>query len=260
MFRILLSKLSVAILAGVGMLATATPAEAAFRMRIDNNSNGQGVVFTDGLAPAANNPSAGVLSFTGANGAFTVIVATGTSQPPQNLNPGALHGLDLVGLSVSSATGGTMTMSLQLTGLSYSGVLGLLAHVGGTLTGANSSINFSLWANGANNFPAYGPDQYSFGAIGAIGGLPAGSVNAYGPGGVTINTAGSFSADGFVEFTSGGTYSLFLQAVITFGSGGGSASFDFLGSTFVPAPAGLVLFASAVPGLAFGVIRYRRKK
>lgn len=262
MFRNLISKMTAAVLAGVVTLAVANPANAGFRMRIDNNSNGQGVVFTDGLAPVANNPSSGFLTVTGANGNFTVISATGTSQPPQNIMPGALHALDLTGISVSSAGGGTMTMSLQLTGLSYSGIMGLMAHVGGTLasTGSGSSVNFSLWANGSNNFPAYGADQSAFGAIGAIGALPAGSVNAFGPGGVTFSSTGAFSADGFANFTSGGTYSLFLQAVITFGASGGSASFDFLGGTAVPAPAGLILFATAVPGLAFGFVRSRRKK
>jgi hypothetical protein len=72
-----------AILAVVGLVAwTATPAEAAFKLRIDDpNDASAAVVITDGGAGDNLPGVAGTINFAGSVGDWTVTVATGSSKP-----------------------------------------------------------------------------------------------------------------------------------------------------------------------------------
>jgi hypothetical protein len=251
MFRSTITRVFLAAVAA--MTVTVADARADFRMRIDTSAN-QGVVITN---------NTGVINFNSFPGPIGTgfqfnTNTTGTAQPPNNLQLGALHAIDLSSITIASANAGTIRLSLQFTGLTASGLLSLTSNLGGTLSsGVGNSVNFNTWANGSNAFPAYGADQ-AFGPIGPLGGIPAGSVSPFGPAGVTFGT-GPFSAGASTVFTSGGTYSLFTLVTVTFGEGGGSISFDHLTFTSpVPAPAGILLAASALP--CFGLRFLRRRQ
>lgn len=238
---------SVAILAGIIIAGLAPPAEAGFRLRIEQ-VGGPGAVLTD-------TDNDGVITFMGAVGNFNLNITTGLEQPPQPINANAYAALDLNNVSVNAVGAGTLIITLEADGFTQGpdGPMAVVDQVGGTLA-PGVTATFTSWANPTNQMPAFGADQ-GVGAIGAIGATPAGSA---GTTPLTFTTS-PFSGTSSNNFTKSGSYSLFSQASFTFGGSGGTISFDQ--TTFTtPAPGGLLLALAAVPALGVGYLRRRWKR
>ena len=232
-----------------------SPVSATMRLRIEDVASGVGAVITDN-GPGDTNPLVGALTFSSGIGSFTVNVTTGVSQP---LIGGVsdLGQIDLNSVNVLTSGAGTLRLTLEDTGyLAGSGsTLNVLGTVGGTLTApAGSTITVQSWANGSNLVPDLGPDQ-GVGAIGAIGGAPAGSVAAWTS--AADFGSGAFSGSGAGEFNNGAddTFSLFAQVTVNF-TGAGSVSFDE-NQRVVPEPASLLLLGAGVAALLAGRKRQR---
>lgn len=235
--------LSVAVALVAGMAAQ--PADAAFRLRLD--SGGEGTVITGVSSEINVNPiSVGQFSITG------IVGDTATSP-----NGGALN---LSG-QISTQTAGSLQISFQNTGFTspVSPTAGLLlADVTGSLNGpSGSTATFTSFVNTMNAVPALGADQ-PVGAIGAIGGNPAGSievssfsfnVNGNPPPVVTVGSGNV----GFVNMM--GPYSLFSQVTIMF-TGAGSANFGFNAQT-VPVPLPSTLLLTLIGAPMIGLVRRR---
>lgn len=223
MFRNMLSKLTVAVLAGIGMFALATEARADFALRYSVNGGG----FT-----TVNNGT----NFINVTIGSLTIGATGSATGPT-------PGLTTMDLGVSGQHTGALTLLVQisLNGINTAPALQNLIYaftgsLGGS-AGAGSSLAFQAWAN--NTATLF---DTATNTVANTGSLPPGS-------------SGSIPFNGVVPYTAT------LQILITLTGGVGSISSDNnVSITPAPAPAALVLFATAVPGLAFGWVRSRRKK
>jgi PEP-CTERM motif len=247
--------LALAVMALVGLSAVAYA--DSFRLRIENTSLGQGAVITDNGVGDIN-PALGVITFSGAiPGGFAVNVTTGLSKPMIG-GTTSIAELDLNSVNVQTAGAGALRITLEDTDFinGANGLLGFIGGVGGTLTApGGSSVAFNTWVNPADLVPALGPDTSPVGALGAIGGIPAGSIAAFGSG--ASFGPGVFSATGGANFLKTGPYSLFSQATIVF-TGAGSVSFD-LDSRVVPEPSSLLLLGTGLLGVAMLVRRYSKK-
>lgn len=244
--------LAAAAVAVVGLLASPSSADAAFRMRVETGTTtGPGVVLTDTL-------STGIISFSGSIGQFTLNVTTGLTAPAIML-PGYFEGMDLNNISINSTGAGTLRLILEVTGLGANTPLGAVAlesAVGGTLTApAGSSITFASYADSSNSAPNLGPDTSPAGALPLVTGIGGGSSV------VTSQTftppPGAFSGTSTTNFNNTGTYSLYAVVTVKF-TGAGLVSFDHQTAT-QPVPAGLVMALTGMPVLGLGAwIRRRR--
>jgi hypothetical protein len=238
-----------AILAGIAF-GLASPADAAFRLRVEDVTTGDGVVLTGTVNPVTGMGSIVVTNLTVGN--FTVTVAAAVTQHNSPLNFGDL---DLNNLTVSTNSGDILRLTAEDTDYTRgAGTLALVSSFGGTI--ANGIVTGQAWANGGNAAIDLGPDQSIVGPIGPIGGIPAGSVAAYNPTFTTGPTpfTGAFAGSGSNSFTSGPPtdFALFSQITLQFGAGGGSSSGD-LQAQVLPVPAGLILVLSGAPCLGLGV-------
>jgi hypothetical protein len=182
---------------------------------------------SDGVNPTVtvvDGDNDGVVVFNGAIGTWTINVTTGISKP--NLGPATM---DLNSVNVTNSSGGTLTIDLSDDGFvgPHSGhVLG----VGGTTSGS-----VSFMAAGGNSNTLFDLSNAS-----------------------SVLNFNSSPYAGTALLPSGGNdpYSLTIRAVITH-TGAGATSFNAELEP-VPAPAGLILAATALPFV--GLLRRRLRR
>ena len=160
---------------GAALAASVPAAQAAAQMSIWDGVAATPIVITDGGAGDAN-AAAGVVTWIGSIGVWTVNVDTGLSKPILG-TPISGH-LDFSFVDVSSGAG-TLTLMFTDTDFTGTGLLPLLAEIGGTTGG---SISYDVYADSSNT--PFGMGQHltslSFGASPYSGGESA-MFNASGP-------------------------------------------------------------------------------
>jgi hypothetical protein len=239
-----------AALAVVTVLSTPPPAHALFRLRLEHvGSPGSGVVVSD-----TNND--GIIFFSGTVGGFTVNMTTGLQQPPApGIGFGQYAAIDLNSVNVNTTSGGTLRISLEADGFVQGSPNPLIItnSVGGAAP-SNAALTFQGWANPNNLMPAYGPDTNPTGPLPALGAPPAGSVT---PGVTPLSFTGmAFAGQNSATFLATGAYSIFSQATIAFGGGGGTVSFNQVTFTS-PEPGTICAALAGVPVLG---LWWRRRK
>lgn len=252
----------IAALAVIAVLSTATSADASFRIRLTDSASATGVVVTDQNLAAGGDTSAtvGLLNVSATLGGTTIVTGTGFQQPPLGgLGGDQVAGLDLLGGTVNAVGATTVVLSLQATGYSggIDGLMAALNSVGGTASGAVSSVTFKGWVNPADLVEDYnpvgGPDVLVPAALPGKSAIPAGSVAST----PLVFPVGPFSGEDSFFFTKSGLYSLFVEATIVF-TGSGTVTFNNHLTTAVPEPATI---AAALTGLPFlGGMIWRRRK
>lgn len=263
MTRVMLRRLTFAVVAfGVAMLIATPPAEAAFRLRIEDLSNNKGVVITDAGA-LDSNLGTGAITYIGTIGTnFSLTVTTGLSKPGQPLG----H-MDLSSVEVNATGAGTLQITLvddNFVGPPPGSALLLEGHIGGTMDPGVTFVS-KMSGDGANGEPVLGVDQ-DHSTVGTL--VPPGPIALTGTVvpllSLTNGTSGTLpfaaSASGpFVITDAGGKFSLEIQETITF-TKAGTVSFNHAISA-TPEPATVAMAVSGLPMLAFGMwLRRRRSK
>jgi hypothetical protein len=248
-----------AVLAGIVLAGLAPPAQAAFRLRVEDTDANVGVVLTGGTVTSGS----GSIVFNGMVGSYSIVVTTAVTSHPGAQNYGEL---DLNNIQISSSAG-THHLRITVEDTSYSapaGNVGLVANIGGTL-GAGTTINAQSWADGTNAAPNLGTDAGTTSnavslAGNGISGLPtANGVGAFMPPFSAGPGPTSFSGGAGANFATGGAFALYGQVLITTTMAQSTSSFD-LDTFAVPVPASMILVFSAVPGLGIGCWLRRRKQ
>jgi hypothetical protein len=250
------------ILAGIAFAGLAPPAQADFRIRVEDTSTAadMGVILTGTVNPLSN-PS-GTLMFSGSINNFTVLVTVVDTLHNSPTNWGEL---DITNVSVTGTGPGTLVITAEDT--SYSNgqnPLQVNTAFAGTL-GAHATLTGQSWADGTNAAPGLGTDAGTGSTAVSLAGngitnMPtANGVPVFSPPAST-STAGAFSFSGSAPFTSGPPvlYSLYSQITLNVTGAGSISSFD-MDTTVTPAPAGLWLALSSAPVFGFGYLRRRRK-
>lgn len=198
------------LLACVGGLAAALPANAAMQLMLDDPTTA-GIEVTVGDVDGD-----GVISYSGAVGGFSVNVTTGVSKP-------MLNGPQWLGLDSIDVSGGAGELIIRLTDTGYTGTPAELeAAYGGTTVG---TVDLDFLYDAAN--------------------AEFGGTSFFDP---AAGTAPSFSGAGASPVSLTGPYSLTIVADISH-SGSGSSSLGAQISA-VPVPAAIWLFGSGLLGLA----------
>jgi hypothetical protein len=184
-------------------------------------------LFEPGFSPVLVTGSNGQVSFSGTYGTFNN-VSIGTSKPV--LGSPSEPVIDLGTTIISTATGGTLTVTLADTDYTVAGGASQFtanAEATGEFRGApTDSLTIQSWVNSNNLSPLdsnTGPPT-----------IPAGSVATYPGNGVTVNPASSTSLSSFGDLKGsatfpggGGPFSIFEQVTTTFAGAGGFVNPDF---------------------------------
>jgi hypothetical protein len=270
------SKILLALCAVVAvLLTTASPAEAIFRVRVESGTTtGPGVVITDGAVGDTLFPGAdGAIAFAGALGQYSIQFTLGTRTGSADGSgalaaPSFYDAIDIVNMTINSGGAGTLRIILEATGFSNApdGSVILRNNVGGVFDdgGNGSTVTFESFANDdgtATGVPGLGPDVGT--STGGAGVLAAATFPTVPPAvlvsqSFTANSPTSFSGQADGNFTKTGTYSLYAVVTITW-TAAGNISFNHLTGT-LPAPGGLALVLTALPGLGLGYWRRLRKQ
>ena len=217
---------SVALLAAAFSLGAASSAQAAFKLRVDLAS-------TAGVEVESTDLDLdGVITFTGAIGAFTVNNVGGFSKPA--LGSAANPRLDLVSANISTAS---RTLHLWLTDTDFTGTGPGIAKVriGGTTDGR---VTYSAY---------WDPGNVEFGTAHQIG-----TTMTFGPGGFNLPFAGSTSG----PLLAGGPYSLTQHIVIRHTGSTKATSFD--AAIHIPEPGSIAMLGLGLAGLAVAGRRRNR--
>jgi hypothetical protein len=222
--------LMAAIVAGIATLAGPATGRADFKLRLDFGNNGSyETTITDNQA-GDSDPTVGVINFSTSGGGFSVLVNVGSSKPV--LTSGQM---DLLNLTIS---GGAGVVAVELTDTGFPGTPGAYTFsVGGTTTTSLGLLSFE--AGGTSSDTEFDLSNST------------GPLNPTGTGGTGFATS--------AQFANGGAdpYSLTIRAVVEHTAPGQITSFD-AHLTPVPAPAGLVLAATALPFV--GILRRRLRR
>ncbi|MDR5708518.1 MAG: hypothetical protein QN140_01685 [Armatimonadota bacterium] len=217
-----------------GLLVLAVPlVAAAVSVRLSADGGTTWVQCDDGAACDAN-PAAGVVTFIGSVGAFTVNVTTAITEPA--LGSKSFAWLDLNNVSVSGGPGNLIIQASHTgyTGPLVGGIYPASLHVGGTApTGGTAS--FAGYLDNSNTLFGTGALLASFGPFGA--------------GGYSGNAVGAASATE--------PFALTLVAWITHDRASNS-SFDFEVRPRVAEPGMLSLFGIGLGSVLVGGRRLRR--
>jgi hypothetical protein len=244
-----------AAVAAATLFAAASPADAAFRLRVESGTTaGPGVVITDNGTGDLNS-SVGAIVYSGAISQFTLNVTTGVTTP-YLIAPGFYDAMDLSNVTINSSGAGTLRLILENDGYNNApnGQVLLQSDVGGTLTApGGSNVTFATYAANGSATPDLGSDVYPAGSLATVTGIGAGGASTV----TQTFGSGPFSGSDGVTFNNTGLYSLYTVVTVNF-TGAGMVSFDQTFGT-APAPAGVVLLLSGLPVLGVGAWVRRRK-
>jgi hypothetical protein len=220
---------NVYLLAFVLLLAVCMPASATLQLTLSSGV-GPAIVVNDNVA-GDSNPAAGVITFIGPVGNWTINVTTGliANSPLIDLNSTD---------TVAGGGSGINALTLQFSATDYTGpVNGLNSRIGGTL-GSGANLTYQGYVNGNN----------------ALNGTvtPIGALQSFGPGPVQFS--------GVVHGGSAGPGMFSLTQVVTIsGSGQGiNSSFDAAIDP-VPEPASVALLGGALL-MTMGFVRRKIRR
>jgi hypothetical protein len=224
----------------IAAMASATPCHSAFRIRAEDVGSGVGTVITDNLGGDINaTPNAVV--FIGAVGLITFNLEIGTHGPL-----GSPFDLLLTSVNATATGPATLRVTLEADDFAFPPAPSVLAgYFSGVSGGVGTTVTGQAWWHDSA-IPLLGPDQ-AVGPIGAIGGIPAGSVPAFpvapivGP---PIWSVASLSPG----IIASDPDAIFAQAIVAFGPTGGTTSFQIGAAHVIPEarlPVGLMALALA---------------
>jgi hypothetical protein len=225
----------------------ATPAQAAFKIRISDGINT--VTAIDNVQNDSSN-TLGSISYTDTtsfNG-YSIVVTVGTSKPlaPNSSNL-AFEDIAITATFSTPSSGNfsnKLTVDLTDTGFNLNSVNNtqLSATIGNNSSSSSISETFQAWVD---------PSNTEFGGIPNGGGGTTGTAQLTAGGGDPHNTS-------TVNWTGTDPFSMSTRTVLTFGVAG-TASIDNNNRVVTPAPAGLLLLLSGSPMLGLGYWLRRRK-
>jgi len=240
-----------AVVAVTALLGSATSANASFALRI--SSGASTVIVSDenlAITPSATNPDGslgvpGLLTYSGTVGAFTINVTTGLGPPIQANNDSHHASIHLNNVSVTTSTGGTLSLELSYTGF--------------TLASSSAGIQLNSTMGGIT-----GGTVEAWQVLDLDNGLfaPTASGEAVTHHGPFTATTGPAAFSGNQQAVTGTPYSStpfsITERVVISHTGAATTSFDIDSVAVVPAPPSVIMCLTGLPVL-MGGWWYRRK-